>query len=215
MTDTNQPSPRIYTAGAMREDGEHAEWRRSVQGQFDDITFYHPEGFSHEHSGFRVGGAVSEDIAAIRAADGLVAYITETPQVGTTTEVLHAVHTGTPTLVLFNYDTDESGLIDGKISSDDDDYEFQELRYPTEVDPIQVRGHATDHWFLVNYLVGDSKPQSTQPGEVEGHLPGEIQRWPGVREATVMAIPDEEDLQRAVYNWIESEFGVDAASSLN
>ena len=213
MAGTNRSTPRIYTAGAMRDDGEYTEWRRSIEDDLDEIVFYHPEGFSHKHSGFSVNGAVSEDMAAIRAADGLLAYITETPQVGTITEVLHAVHTGIPTLVLFDYGNTE-GVVGGMITGDEDDYELKEHRYSAEIEPLQVRGHASDHWFLINYLVGDSDSKSVQPAEVEGHLPGTIQQWSGMREATVMAVPNKEDIQAAVYDWIETEFGIDTASTM-
>ena len=203
---------RIYTAGAMRDDGEYAEWRRSVEDDIDELVFYHPEGFKHEHSGFTLDGAVSEDMTAIRAADGLVAYISETPQIGTVTEVLHAVNNDTPTLVLFNHGRGE--LLDGAITADEDDYEYQELRYPAEVEPIGIRGHAQSHWFLINYLVGDCEPRSVNTNEVEGELPKEIDKWEGIREGTVMAIPSEEDISAAVYNWIESEFGVGVTSTM-
>jgi hypothetical protein len=181
--------------------------------EIDELVFYHPEGFQHEHEGFSLDGAVSEDIAAIRASDGLIGYISETPQIGTITEILHAVHTNTPTLVLFSYGQ-QDGLVGGMITPDENDYEYQELRYAAELEPIGVRGHARDHWFLINYLVGDCEPRSVNPSEVEGELPGKIKRWQGVREATVMAVPDEEDIETAVYDWIESVFGIGAASAI-
>lgn len=212
MVNDNQPTLRIYTAGAMRNDDRYATWRRSIGAEFDNMTFYHPEGFCTEHGGTSIGGAVSEDMAAIRAADGLIAYITETPQVGTIVELLHAVHTDTPTLVLFNYGGDD-GLIEGMISKQEDyDDKRQELRYPVEVEPLDVMSFASDHWFLVNYLVGDSEPISLQPSQVEGSLPGAITQWGGIREATVIALPEEGKVPNAVLNWFEKVFGVEAAS---
>lgn len=200
----------------MRSDGNYAQWRRSIEDELEQVEFYHPEGFSHEHSGFNVNGAVSEDIAGIRAADGLVAYISETPQTGTITEILHAVHTDTPTLVLFDCREAGEGIIEGMVTGNEDDYELQQLRYPAEIKPISIRGHARDFWFLINYLVGDSSLENadtTMQGDDSGGIPGEIKQWPGVREATVMAVPDEEDVESAVYDWIEKEFGAATASA--
>lgn len=218
MSNSDQPTPRIYTAGAIRDDGEYTHWRRSIEDGLDGLEFYHPEGFAHEHSGFNVNGAVSEDMAGIRAADGVVAYITETPQTGTITEILHAVHNDTPTLVLIKEWEDGEGIIDGMVTGNEDDYEMQKLRYPAEIEPLSVRGHARDYWFLINYLVGDSNlddVDTTMQGDVDGGLPGKITKWPGVREATVMAVPDTQDnIEMAVCNWIETEFGVDAASTV-
>lgn len=208
MEGSEQAEPRIYTAGALRDDGEYTEWRRSVEDALVDLTFYHPEGFKAEHGGMSISGAVSEDMAAIQAADGVVAYISERPQVGTITEVLHAVHTDTPTLVVFD---DDTSLISGPTSYADD-YELQELRYPVEVEPLNLLASARDHWFFINYLVGDTEPVSYQPGHVDGVLPRMIKEWPGIRGATVMAIPNEEDLTPAVHGWIEDTFDYDAAT---
>jgi len=217
MSNSEQPTLRIYTAGAIRDDGEYTNWRRSIETGLDGLEFYHPEGFAHEHGGFSVNGAVSEDMAGIRAADGVVAYLTETPQTGTITEILHAVHNDTPTLVLVKDSVDGDGIISGMVTGNDDDYEGQKLRYPAEIEPLSVRGHARDYWFLINYLAGDSDLENvdtSMKGDVDGGLPGAIKRWTGVREATVMAVPDTPDnVKMAVRSWIETEFGVDAASS--
>lgn len=217
MANTEHPTPRIYTAGAMRDNGEYAEWRRSIENELEGLEFYHPEGFKHEHSGFNVNGAVSEDMAGIRAADGVVAYVSETPQTGTITEVLHAVHNETPTLVLFKEWEHGEGIISGMVTENEEDYRQQKLRYPVEVEPIAVRSHARDFWFLINYLVGDSpleNADTTMRGDPDSKLPGKIKQWNGCRNATVMAIPEEDHIQTAVHDWIESEFGVDAASTM-
>lgn len=209
--------PRIYTAGAMRNDGEYEEWRRSIENSIEDLTFYHPEGFKHEHSGFNVNGAVSEDVAGIRASDGLVAYINKSPQIGTVTEVLHAVHNDTPTLVLFEEWEAGEGVISGMVSGNEEDYEMQKLKYPVEIKPITIRGHSSDFWFLINYLIGDTaleNADTTMRGDPDSSLPGKIKRWGGCRNATVMAIPDDEHIQAAVSKWIESEFGIDTATSV-
>lgn len=217
MPEKENLTPRIYTAGAVRSDGKYMEWRRSIETELEKCEFYHPEGFKNKHGGARVNGAVSEDIAGIRAADGLVAYINETPQTGTITEVLHAVHNDTPTLVLFEDWEAGEGVIDGMVSRNEEDYKQQKLKYPVEVKPIESKGQSKDFWFLINYLVGDSALENCAAnikGDVAGSLPGDIKQWSGCHNATVMAIPGDDDIQTAVYDWVESEFGISAASSV-
>lgn len=217
MPERENLTPRIYTAGALRNDGEYMEWRRSIEDKIKELEFYHPEGFKHEHSGVRVNGAVSEDITGIRAADGLIAYINETPQTGTITEVLHAVHNDTPTLVLFEEDAYGHGVVGGMVSGNEEDYKHQELKYPVEIKPIEIKANSEDFWFLINYLVGDSQLENFAAnikGDVNGSLPMDIKQWSGCHNATVMAIPGADDIPTAVYDWLESEFGIDAASSV-
>lgn len=202
----------------MREDGGYASWRQSIEDALGNLEFYHPEGFKHKHGGFSVTGAVSEDITGIRAADGVIAYITESPQIGTVTELLHAVHNDTPILVLFKEQRQGEGVVSGMITGNEEDYEAQQVRYPAEIKPLSVRDHGGDFWFLINYLVGDRNlkhTDSTMQGDVDGGLPGKITRWKGVRQSTVMVVPDtEENLRLAVNSWVEMEFGTEAASSI-
>jgi len=40
-----QSRPRIYTAGAIRDDGDYTEWRRSVE-EIDELVFITLKDFS-------------------------------------------------------------------------------------------------------------------------------------------------------------------------
>lgn len=191
--------PRIYTAGAMRwENGEDSWWRRSVEDSLSEITFYHPEDTYFDHGGDYVRGAVSEDIQAINAADGVVAYFSEKPQIGTTVETMHAIHTETPTLVLF----DEDLLGPPVTTGGDVEYpdQTEEPEYPKPVGNAEFRALSDDHWFLINYLNGDSDSG-------QRFMPDWISNWDGYPDASVQAVAETEDIEQAVEEWINSEFG--------
>ncbi|WP_276257208.1 hypothetical protein [Halomontanus rarus] len=196
--------PRIYTAGAMRwQNDEDSFWRRSVEESLEDVTFYHPEDSYFDHGGDFVKGAVSEDIQAINAADGVVSYFSETPQVGTTVETLHALHTDTPTLVLFDED-----LLGPPVTVDEPTPppEVQQVQHPKSsksVGGVEFRGTADDHWFLINYINGDTD-QSGQRS-----IPEWISAWGGTPRGSVVAVTEGDDIRDAVEEWAVDEFGIE------
>lgn len=184
--------PRLYTAGAMRwVDHEDSYWRRSIEEDLPHAAFYHPEEGYFDHGGDMVDGAVAEDISAIQAADGLVAYLDETPQIGTVTEILHAAHTGTPVLVLLEHGSE---VIPEHVTFGPE--------VPCEVPPIGMRADAPDFWFLVNYLVGESASATQRT------FPDWLTDWEGKPEATVMAV-GRDDVGDVTAQWVEDIFGVD------
>lgn len=172
--------PRLYTAGAMRwVDSEDSYWRRSVEG-IEDLSFFHPDDTYFDHGGDFVSGAVSEDVAAINAADGVVAYISETPQIGTIVEILHAVQNETPVLVLIDAELSDESVSEG------------------EVDPVSFRAMSDDHWFLINYLIGDSTEK--------GPLPEWVRPWNGHEHATVQKVTESERIPAEVEAWAGRTF---------
>ncbi|WP_152418635.1 nucleoside 2-deoxyribosyltransferase domain-containing protein [Halorubrum distributum] len=182
--------PRIYTAGAMRwQDSEDSWWRRSVEESLEEITFYHPEDAYFDHGGDFVQGAVSEDIQAINAADGVVAYFSETPQIGTLVETLHALHTDTPTLVLFDDDLIEAGVKDPD--------------YPIPIESALYRATADDHWFLINYINGDDDRSGQR------NIPGWISAWEGTPRGSVVGVETTAHIRQAVTEWTADEFSVE------
>lgn len=197
--------PRIYTAGAMRwQNSEDSWWRRSIENALTDITFYHPEDAYFDHGGDIVAGAVSEDIQAINAADGVVAYFSETPQIGTTVETLHALHTDTPTLVLFDDDLvempqtrDDPPLPPEVRKSEDTDTRAE------SVGSLEYRYSATDHWFLINYISGDSDSSGQRT------IPDWIPPWEGSPRGSVVTVKHDQDIRNAVKHWVGDEFAVE------
>jgi hypothetical protein len=181
--------PRLYTAGAMRwKDSEDSYWRRSIEKDLPHAVFYHPEEGWFDHGGDLVEGAVSEDISAIQAADGLIAYFDETPQIGTVTEVLHAAHTETPVLVLF-----EAGeVVDNQMFTD----------LPADLGGVTMRATSRDFWFLINYLSGETA------GGGQRTFPDWLTDWEGQPTAVTKAVRPG-DVGDVTAEWVEDTFGVD------
>lgn len=166
------------------EDFEDSHWRRSIEDEIEDITFFHPEEGYFDHGGDMVGGAVAEDIHAINTADGVVAYISEKPQIGTIVELLHAIQNQTPVLALIYEDLSESPR-----------------REDDSIEHVEYRTVAPHHWFLINYLQGDDATAGQRI------VPDWIQPWDGFDDATVK-MTDGNDLRTPVKEWIRTEFGV-------
>lgn len=222
-THSGDGGPKLYTAGAMSwTDGEDSWWKRSTDDLPAGVEYYHPDEGFFDHGGDFVDGAVSEDMQMIREADGLVAYFSETPQIGTTVEVMHALSLGKPTLVLFTPDLVEKPGSRGPrppspatISEDapDDVPPDVPLDAPTDAtaddvdaDPtvalgrVTMRLEAEDHWFLINYIAGDA-PDATQRS-----VPDDVDAWPGVEHGTVGVVePDE--VGARVERWLTGAFG--------
>jgi len=188
--------PIVYTAGAMDWVGSgDSYWRESVEVDVEGVEFLHPHESYFDHGGDFVGGAVSEDTSMIRRADAVVALFSETPQVGTITEVLHAVHTDTPVLALFTKELLANHIFDGQAE--------EGLEEGEEPD-IFVRGSSRDHWFLINYLQGDSIGERP---DVPSDMPGWVQEWDGA-QATVSAVKSEDSdaIPSIIETWVESGF---------
>lgn len=191
VREKNKPShPRIYTAGAMHwKNDEDSHWRRSIDTDISDVSFYHPTEGYFDHGGDLVDGAVAEDMHAIEMADGLIAYYTETPQIGTTVEVMHAIQAGKPTLVLFT-----PSIVNPTLA----------VPNPTEsqtgtMGTVTARGAADHHWFLINYINGD-RPNATQRT-----VPDWITEWTGPDHATT-AIADNDSLTDIIENWLTDTY---------
>jgi hypothetical protein len=185
------------------DDKEDSHWRRSVANELTDITFYHPQEGYFDHGGDLVHGAVSEDMEAIAHADGLVAYFSEIPQVGTMVEVVHAAQTETPTLVLLDQEFVYNGYFDDRSNEEYLNSENPGIKVTREIapiDPVSVRGSASDHWFLINYLLGDD------PDASQRTIPSWISEWDGIPQATVMAVASQNAIRTAVESWINKEF---------
>lgn len=132
--------PHVYTAGAISWMHEHyAGWRAEVDNAVDEVTFFHPTETYNEYDGHRRAGCVTEDIDMVERSDGVVALISKPEQIGTVTEVVHAVTLGTPVLLL--------------IAPNQWEYD-QEQDFPYEID-TSLKYHSSEYWFLVNYLLGD------------------------------------------------------------
>lgn len=192
--------PTIYTAGAMRwENSEDSYWRESVEARIEGAEFLHPYESYFDHGGDIVSGAVSEDTSMIRRADAVVALFSENPQVGTITEVLHAVHTDTPVLAMFTEDLLDDYVFESPIENDDE-AGIEEGDSPG----VWMRANSPDHWFLINYLQGDSIGERP---EVLMSLPEWVQEWEGA-QATVSAVKDEDSdaIPAIISSWVESGF---------
>lgn len=189
-------NPIVYTAGAMRwENSEDSYWRESIELDIDGVEFLHPHESYFDHGGDLVGGAVSEDTSMIRRADAVVALFSEKPQIGTITEVLHAVHTDTPVLALFTKELLADHIFD---------YPQGENIEEGEEPNIFVRASSPDHWFLINYLQGDStggRPDAPMS------IPEWVQEWEGVR-ATVSAVKSEDSnaISTIIESWVKNGF---------
>jgi len=112
QTDT-AGTPSVYLAGSMdHEDSEHQTWRSSVAERGDSGTYRYtgstpiainsPTEVSYSHGAGPVAGVASDDMSLIDESDALLAYIERADQVGTITEIVYAVTSGMPALVLFD-----------------------------------------------------------------------------------------------------------------
>lgn len=188
MTD----QPRLYTAGAMEwHNNEDSSWRRSLDAEIDGAEFLHPFDTYFDHGGDLVGGAVAEDMAMINRADAVVALLSTSPQVGTLTEVVHAAATGTPVLLFVTPEIREWNLPEDAARAIEDDGAW-------------CRASSTSHWFLLNYLTGDTTGgRADAPGNA-GSAPAWVRDW-SRPEATVVVLRDADDreaIQQVTESWV-------------
>lgn len=132
--------PQVYTAGAITWANEHyAGWRSDLEHSIEDITFLHPTETINEYEAHRRAGCVTEDIDMVGRSNGVIALISKPEQIGTVTEVVHAVNANIPVLLI--------------ITPPQWDYD-KEQELPYEIGtPLDY--HSSEYWFLVNYLLGD------------------------------------------------------------
>lgn len=175
---------RIYTAGRMDYgDGGgwsgDSWWRASIEDVNHPIVkLVSPRDIHFDHGSDLVGGVAGADLTALESCDGIVAYFDKKEQVGTLTELLHAVNEGTPALVAFNTDVFPAGCSEG---------ESEQL-----TEPVLERWHSEIYWFLVNYLLGDTSEW------VDG------QEWDGVdSDVDVCVVENSSALQYQYYQWVE------------
>lgn len=164
------------------------KWRRTVETEVGNADFAHPEDTELHHGVGSVGGCVAEDMAMLNDADGVVAYLSEPTQNGTLTELLHAVHTNKPTLIIVDPSLFEGGMRDGKTE-------------PHEIDKEEmnwvIAGNDV-YWFTINYLSGDV-PERRINRNSSNHEA--IPVWGGVAGASVW-MGGEDDISGIVREWV-------------
>lgn len=173
--------PRIYTAGAITwADKRYEGWRNQLENQIEYVDFLHPTETINEYEGHRRGGCVTEDIGMVEDSDGVVAFLTKPEQIGTITEVVHAVNSGTPVLLM--------------IAPPQWDYQkSQQLPYQIDT-PLHY--HSSEYWFVVNYLLGD-KEVDLPDGSI---IPG----WEGYRGSEVW-VTTRHTIVDLVDTWVERQ----------
>lgn len=116
----------------------------------------------------------------VEDSDGVVAFVTKSEQIGTVTEIVHAVGSGIPVLMM--------------IAPPQWDYNSSQ-DFPYQID-TPLRYHSSEYWFVVNYLLGDTEVElpdgSTIPGW--GGFEGS-QAWVSTRHTIV----------ELVERWIKNE----------
>jgi hypothetical protein len=143
-------TPTVYLAGSMdHESVETQSWRSSVAKRDDKGTYRYtgstpvginsPTEVSFQHGCGPLCGVAGDDMELIDDSDAILAYFEKNEQVGTLTELVYAVTTGKPALVLFDrtvapdIQSDPGGLSEG----------------------IEHQHAAPAYWFLINFLSGD------------------------------------------------------------
>jgi nucleoside 2-deoxyribosyltransferase len=173
--------PRIYTAGAITWANEQYEgWRDQLDTQIEYVEFLHPTETINEYEGHRRAGCVTEDIRMVEDSSGVVAFLTKPEQIGTVTEIVHAVSSGIPVLLLIappQWDYDKT----------------QDLPYRIDT---PLRYHSSEYWFVVNYLLGD-KQVELPDGSV---IPG----WGGF-EGSEAWVSTRHTITDLVETWVEDE----------
>lgn len=150
---------KIYIAGKMewlnREDSIWREslqfLRRNVAGGgsqhsiclFPNLELIFPNEQWFDHDGDLVSGIVEADLKALEESDGLIAVFTESIQVGTIVELMHALSLGKKCLAIFVNPT-----INYIIYS-----EWSNQHYAFLSKEISMRGQSDHYWFLINYLL--------------------------------------------------------------
>lgn len=174
------PNVQIYTAGAISWVNEqYAGWRAQIDDRLDGVTFLHPTETYNEYEGHRRAGCVTEDINMVEESDGVVALVSKPEQIGTVTEVVHAVTNGIPVLLL--------------ITTDQWDYD-RDLELPYEIEtPLEY--HSSEYWFLVNYLLGD-QPVDLPDGST-------IRGWSGYEDSSAW-ITTRQTITDLAAAWIEA-----------
>lgn len=174
------------------DDSSDSTWRESVHIEIGGVEFLHPTETYFDHGGDRVEGAVAEDMALISRSDAVVAMVDDQApaddksQIGTITETVHAAAIGKPVLL----------LVDDALTGPQ----------PEASDPpVTIRGSADDHWFLINYLTGDSA--TGRAAGMDDELPAALRDWDG-QDAIVRQVDPNDSAMIAtiVEGWVESRF---------
>jgi nucleoside 2-deoxyribosyltransferase len=147
-SDNNTGTPSVYLAGSMDyEDTEHQTWRSSVAERGDRGTYRYtgstpisiksPTEVSYSHGAGHLAGVANDDMNLIEESDAILAYIERKDQVGTITEVVYAVTSGMPALVLF-----DMSVVPAPDSP------------PTEdlASGVEYQFQSPVYWFLINFM---------------------------------------------------------------
>ena len=149
--------PTIYLAGVMDWDGEpgceDSHWRASItdsnlSGKYNILT---PYDAYFDHGGCRVENVVESDIDLINQSDCVLAYIKREDQIGTITEIFHAINEKMPVLVIFE------GYVQCQDQNGDPRYGGVAPNFTDEENKVTIRGSSPHYWFLWNYLVEKGK----------------------------------------------------------
>lgn len=182
----------VYLAGTMTYQGDEGDsyWSpsvsdnprssnrwRNVLGELDPVDVNSPKDLHFNHGGGFVGDVAESDLDLLNESDAILAYFDKKEQVGTLTELMHAVSEGMPALVLFH-----SRFVRGPAVSrfEDIDESYQWVNH------IAMRAASPVYWFLINYLAGDSggRGNSNDRDGVEADVRvGVVSDLSGIRDA--------------------------------
>jgi len=152
-TDRKRGKPSVYLAGSMdHESAEHQSWRSSVAERRNNGVYRYtgptpikvnsPTEVEFSHGCGMVRGIAGDDMKMIDESDSILAYFNKKEQVGTLTELVYAVTSGKPALVVFN----------NSLLGFDSENPLWAVGGGHEVEYQHV---CPVYWFLINFLLGD------------------------------------------------------------
>lgn len=181
----------VYLAGTMTYHGKedsywngsvfegnstHASWR-DVLNNAGPVTINSPKDLHFNHGADLVDGVTGADLELLNESDAIIAYFDKEEQVGTLTELVHAVSHRKPALVLFASDLVRSP----KLNS----FEEIDASHQWISSPVRMRCVSPIYWFLINYLLGDR-----------------VSNWAGVESDVKIGVVDtREAIDEAYREW--------------
>lgn len=198
----------VYLAGAMDYyNGEDSWWGSSLkddkyrrEGPVDwrrilhdiPLTVKSPRDVKFDHGADLVTGIAGADTKLVESSDSIIAYFSKKEQVGTLTELLHAVNSGKPALVLFN-----NAMMprqNRRKTTVHVPHEENESSGRWKKCPVDQRAESPTYWFLINYLLGDQYLTDLDGSD-----------WDGVAaDVEIAAIDNAAEMESTVGSWIQS-----------
>jgi nucleoside 2-deoxyribosyltransferase len=173
-----------WTASVKDDASTVATWREVIR-DFGPLTVNSPKDLHFNHGADLVAGVAGSDIELLQESDAILAYFDKKEQVGTLTELMHAIHNNKPALVLFS-----SNLV---VPPAVDPFEEVNRSYQWIGGTIGMRFESPVYWFLVNFLLGDSDEVAVDSS------------WDGVASNVRAAVvADTNGIQQAYLEWAES-----------